>query len=53
MVLKKKVFVEEKSSELPEEKERGESQELEEKKPYMERCVWGGVLVGDGSGMFC
>ena len=35
MVLKEKVFVEEKSSGLPEEKERGESQELEGKKPYM------------------
>ena len=40
MVLKEKVFVEEKSSGLPEEKERGESQELEGKKPYMESFLY-------------
>ena len=40
MVLKEKVFVEEKSSGLPEEKEKGESQELEGKKPYMESFLY-------------
>ena len=40
MVLKEKVFVEEKSSGLPEEKERGESQELEGKKPFMESFLY-------------
>ena len=40
MFVEPEVFVEEKSSGLPEEKERGESQELEGKKPNMESFLY-------------